>query len=135
MPWLVQQLNLSPSLTPLQQIEPWQAQLMTAKAAQDELDSLLKSGVLPKSIYEEMRSSYQVQIAKAEKYLRDFYNHPSDSESSTSKHTKLDAIRRRLLLAEKNALDEARRKGILSDNIVRERLRNIDQQLLDLEDD
>jgi len=30
-----------------QQIEELQAQLITGKAAQDELDSLLKSGVLP----------------------------------------------------------------------------------------
>jgi len=36
-------------------IEELQAQLITGKAAQDELDSLLKSGVLPKAVYEEMR--------------------------------------------------------------------------------
>jgi CPA1 family monovalent cation:H+ antiporter len=78
LPWFVKKLKLSQGSLPLQNIEEWQAQLMTAKAAQDELDSLLKSGVLPKSIYEEMRSNYQVQIAKAEKLLRDFYNSRSE---------------------------------------------------------
>ena len=49
--------------------------------------------------------------------------------------TKIDAIRRRLLLAEKGALNEAMRKRILSEEILRERLQKIDQQLLRLEDD
>lgn len=136
LPWLVKQLKLSHRSLDLQQVEESQAQLMTAKAGQDELDSLLKSGVLPKSIYEEMRSQYQVQIAKAEKFLRDFYNNPSTpSKTPLLQQTKLDAIRRRLLLAEKAVLDEARRKQILSEDIVQERLRNIDQHLLKLEDD
>ena len=49
--------------------------------------------------------------------------------------TKLDAIRRRLLLAEKGALSEAMRKRILSEEIVRGRVQTIDEQLLRLEDD
>jgi len=138
LPWFVKKLKLSQGSLPLQNIEEWQAQLMTAKAAQDELDSLLKSGVLPKSIYEEMRSNYQGQIAKAEKLLRDFYNNRSDldrDEISVKKDHKIDAIRRRLLLAEKGALDEARRKRILSEEIVQERLNKIDQNLIELDDD
>jgi len=51
-----------------------------------------------------------------------------------SQRTKLDAIRRRLLLAEKE-LNEAMRKRILSEEIVRARLQKIDEQLLRLEDD
>jgi len=49
--------------------------------------------------------------------------------------TKLDAIRRRLLLAEKGALNEGMRKRILSEEIARARLQKIDEQLLRLEDD
>ena len=49
--------------------------------------------------------------------------------------SKLDAIRRRLLLAEKGVLNEALRKRILSEAIVRGRLRTLDEQLLQLEDD
>jgi len=49
-----------------QQVE-LQAQLMTGKAAQDELDSLLKPE-LPKAVYEEMRAVYQVRVAGAEKH-------------------------------------------------------------------
>jgi CPA1 family monovalent cation:H+ antiporter len=136
LPWLVKRLKLSNFSASRQQIEEWQAQLMTAKAAQDELDSLLKSGVLPKAVYEEMRSAYQVRVAAAEKALREIYNRRSDEfDNQSSELTKLDAIRRRLLLAEKGALNEAMRKRILSETIVRSRLQTIDEQLLRLEDD
>jgi len=40
-----------------------------------------------------------------------------------------------LLLAEKDALNDALRKRILSEEVVRSRLQTIDQQLLNLEDD
>lgn len=55
LPWFVKRLKLSKFSKAQQQVEELQAQLITSKAAQDELDSLLKSGVLPKSVYEEMR--------------------------------------------------------------------------------
>ncbi|HEY9844934.1 MAG TPA: cation:proton antiporter, partial [Candidatus Caenarcaniphilales bacterium] len=136
LPWIVRRLQLSRFSASRQQVEELQAQLMTGKAAQDELDSLLKSGVLPKSVYEEMRAAYQVGVAAAEKALRDLYNRRSDQfPTISSEHTKLDAIRRRLLLVEKGALNDALRKRILSEAVVRQRLQIIDRQLLGLEDD
>ncbi|ARV58285.1 sodium:proton antiporter [Nostocales cyanobacterium HT-58-2] len=136
LPWLVKRLKLSKFSEVQQQVEELQAQLMTGKAAQDELDSLLKSGVLPKSVYEEMRSAYQVRVAGAERTLREFYNRrPDKFDENTGHSIKLDAIRRRLLLAEKVALNEAMRKRILSEEIVRGRIQKIDEQLLKLDDD
>ncbi|MBH8555600.1 sodium:proton antiporter [Nostocaceae cyanobacterium CENA357] len=136
LPWVVKRLKLSNFSEAQQQVEQLQAQLMTGKAAQDELDSLLKSGVLPKAVYEEMRSAYQVRIASAEKTLREIYNRrPDEVEGRSGKSSKLEAIRRRLLLAEKGALNEAMRKRILSEEIVRGRIQTLDEQLLKLEDD
>ena len=136
LPWAVQRLKLAHRSESLQQIEQLQAQLMTAKAAQDELDSLFKSGVLPKAIYEEMRAAYQVRVASSERTLRDIYNQrPEHSPESKSDRTKLDAIRRQLLLAEKGALNEAVRRRILSEEVVHGQIKGIDEQLLKLEDD
>ncbi|HEY9673523.1 MAG TPA: sodium:proton antiporter [Waterburya sp.] len=136
LPWAVQRLKLAHRSESQQQIEQLQAQLMTAKAAQDELDSLFKSGVLPKAIYEEMRAAYQVRVASSERTLRDIYNQRSErSPESKSGHTKLDAIRRQLLLAEKGALNEAVRRRILSEEVVHGQIKGIDEQLLKLEDD
>ncbi|MBW4418846.1 MAG: sodium:proton antiporter [Myxacorys californica WJT36-NPBG1] len=133
LPLFVQRLQLS-HVSPTQQwIEGLQSQLMTAKAAQDELDTLLKAGVLAKSIYEEMRSGYQVKVAAAERSLRDFYN--QREEKGRRAEPRFEAVRRRLLLAEKNALSDALRKRILSEDVVRSRLAALDQQLLGLEDD
>ncbi|MGM3304769.1 cation:proton antiporter [Anabaena sp. WFMT] len=136
LPGLVKRLKLSKFSEAQHQVEEMQAQLMTGKAAQDELDSLLKSGVLPKSLYEEMRSAYQVRIAAAEKALREFYNRrPDELGAKRDDSSKLEAIRRRLLLAEKGALNEAIRKRILAEDIARGRIQTIDEQLLQLDDD
>ena len=136
LPWFLRRLKLSHHSESRQQIEELQAQLMTAKAAQDELDSLLKSGVLPKAIYEEMRAAYQVKVAASERTLRDIYNQrPERSPLNVSDRTKLDAIRRQLLLAEKGALNDALRRRILSEEVVEERIKTLNEQLLKLEDD
>ncbi len=135
LPWLVQRLHVSHVSEAQQWLEALQSQLMTAKAAQEELDRLLTAGVLPKTVYEEMRSSYQVKVAAAERSLRDFYNRrPNKATTTAGDHFK-EAIRRRLLLAEKDALLDALRKRILSEDVVKSRLQTIDQQLLKLEDD
>lgn len=136
LPWLVKKLNLSSSSASLQQVEEWQAQLMTSKAAQEELDSLLKTGILSRGIYEEMRAAYQMRIAGAEKSLREFYNRRShEFDSKNGQQPQLDSIRRRLLLAEKGSLIEALRKRILSEELVKGRMKKIDEQILNLEDD
>lgn len=136
LPWFVQRLKLSHRSESHQQIEELQAQLMTAKAAQDELDSLLKSGVLPKAVYEEMRANYQIKIAASERSLREIYNQrPETASKLTGDATNLDAIRRQLLLAEKGALNEAMRRRMLSEEVVHSRIKTINEQLLKLEDD
>jgi monovalent cation:H+ antiporter, CPA1 family len=61
--------------------------------------------------------------------LRDFYNQRDVEDGQ------LDTIRRQLLLAEKGALSDAGRKRVLSEDVVKARLKLIDRQLLDLEDD
>jgi CPA1 family monovalent cation:H+ antiporter len=136
LPWVVRRLKLAHRSASYHQIEELQAQLMTAKAAQDELDSLLKSGVLPKAVYEEMRATYQVRVAASERTLRDIYSQRSDlSAESRTDSTKLDAIRRQLLLAEKGALTDALRRRMLSEEVVEERIKTLNEQLLKLEDD
>ncbi len=136
LPWIVKRLRLSSGSPAQQQTEALRAQLIAAKAAQDELEAMLKTGVLPKSIYEEMRSMYQVQIAKAERSLRDLHDRWSVEVATGQRDpVGLDGIRKRLLLVEKGSLTEAVRRGILSDSVVKERLQQIDQKILALEED
>lgn len=136
LPWLVKRLKLTGISEAHQKIEALQLQLIASKAAQDELESLLKTGVLPKSVYEEMRAGYQARIAVSERTLRDFYSQrsPHSSEGGTNQG-KLDAIRRRLLLAEKSAVNEALRKRVLSEELVQNYVKDLNEKLLSLEDD
>ncbi|MBD1805543.1 sodium:proton antiporter [Microcoleus sp. FACHB-SPT15] len=136
LPWLVKRLKLSHFSESRQQIEELQLQLIASKAAQDELDTLLKSGVLPKAVYEEMRASYQARVATSERILRDLFNQRSIKlPTLDGKLNQLDAIRRRLLLAEKGAVNDALRKRILSEERVQAYVKNLNEQLLGLEDD
>lgn len=136
LPWLVKRLKLSNSSENRQQIDELQLRLIASKAAQDELDNLLKSGVLPKAIYEELRAAYQARVASSERILRDIYNQrPEQSPTVSGDRTKLDAIRRRLLLAEKGAVSDALRKRILSEDAVQTYIKDLNEQLLRLEDD
>lgn len=136
LPWLVKRLKLSTIPDAQHQIETLQLQLIASKAAQDELDALLKAGLLPKAVHEELRAAYQARVAASERTLRDLYNRRSQhSADAGGSYRKLDAIRRRLLLAEKGAVSDALRKRVLSEEIVQTYLKDLDEKLLSLEDD
>jgi monovalent cation:H+ antiporter, CPA1 family len=136
LPWLVKRLKLSSIPVIKQQMEELKINLIASKAAQDELDGLLKSGVLPKAIYEEMRAAYQARIAASERHLRDLYNQRlADALDDATEQINLDPIRRRLLLAEKVAVSDALRKRILSEELVQNYIQDLNEKLLKLDDD
>lgn len=134
LPWLVKRLRLSRVSDVMQDAGQLQIQLIASKAAQDELDSLLKSGVLPKAVYEELWASYQARVAQSERVLRDLYNQRR-ADQPVGDRSGLDAIRRRLLLAEKVAVSDALRKRIVPDDLVQPYIKDLDENLLSLEDD
>ncbi|WP_373536361.1 cation:proton antiporter [Microcoleus sp.] len=134
LPWLVKRLKISRVSDVMQEAGQLQIQLIACKAAQDELDSLLKSGVLPKAVYEELWASYQARVAQSERVLREFYNQHRASHTKGDR-AGLDTIRRRLLLAEKGAVSDALRKRIVPENLVDPYIKDLDEKLLKLEDD
>ncbi len=136
LPWLVKRLKITTISESRQQIERLQSQLIAAKAAQNELAVLHHTGVLSKALYEEMRSTYQLQVAEAENMLRDLHNRRPDSLTGNPGRTsKLNAVRRRLLMVERSALNDAARKRIISEDVIIPRLQAIDYQLMSLEDE
>lgn len=134
LPWLVKRLNISPASDTMEQVGTLQIQLIAAKAAQDELDSLLKAGVLPKAVYEELWAAYQVRVAQSERVLRDLYNQYRAGQLNSDR-SGLDTIRRQLLLAEKGAVRDALRKRIVAEDLVQPYIKELDEKLLALEDD
>jgi monovalent cation:H+ antiporter, CPA1 family len=134
LPWLIKRLKIGRNSDVMEQAGKLQIQLIAAKAAQDELDSLLKSGVLPKAVYEELWASYQARVAESERVLRDFHNQHRAGQLKSDR-SGLDAIRRRLFLAEKGAVSDALRKRIVPEDLVQPYIRDLDEKLLSLEDD
>jgi monovalent cation:H+ antiporter, CPA1 family len=129
LPWMVKRLGVARAVA-FPWIDNLQSQLLTAKAAQEELDSLLKGGLVSKTVYEEWRSRYQVKVANSERALRDFYNQRDRVDSEN-----VQMVKRQLLLAEKSALVEASRKRLLSEEVILGRLKAIDGELLLIDDD
>jgi CPA1 family monovalent cation:H+ antiporter len=134
LPWLVKRLKISRVSDVMQEAGQLQIQLIASKAAQDELDSLLKSGVLPKAVYEELWASYQARVAHSERVLRDLYNKHRAGQVQGDR-SGLDTIRRRLLLAEKGAVSDALRKRIVPEDLVHPYIKDLDEKLLTLADD
>ena len=134
LPWLIKKLDISQVSAVTRDIGQLQLQLIASKAAQDELANLLKSGVLPKAVYEELWASYQAKVAVSERRLRDAYNQ-SRSGQMEPNNSQLDAIRRRLFLAEKAALSDALRKRIVPEDLVQSYVKGLDEKLLSLDDD
>lgn len=133
--WCVKRLHLSRPSPTQQQIEALQLNLIASKAAQKELGSLLESGSLPKSLYEELFASYQARVASSEQELRNLYNQKATFSSDQADDLNyLDRLRRRLYLSEKVAINAAIRKGLLSEDIGQTYLKALNEKLLSLKD-
>lgn len=134
LPWLIKTLKISHVPAVTQEIGTLQVQLIAAKAAQEELDTLLKAGVLSKAVYEELWAFYQAKVAVSERVLRDAYNQ-SRMGRGGHPNRQLDKIRRQLLLAEKGAVNTALRKRIVPEELVQPYVKDLDERLLLLDDD
>ena len=136
LPWLVKRLRLYNPSAIRQRMEHLQLQMITAKAAQEELRHLLQFGSLSKSLYEELFANYQARIATSERELRDLYNQRmADGISTLEEQGYLDSTLRRLYLAEKGAINDALRQGLLSEEVTQEYVQALDEKLLSLKDD
>ncbi|MDY7227761.1 cation:proton antiporter [Hyalangium rubrum] len=105
-----------------------QGRLIASRAAHHELEDLHEQGLVPRAAYEHLRSDYQVNIARAERELRRL-NEQHLAQGARS----LIAVRRRLIDAERTALQGARRNGLIPDAMAEEMLARLDQRTLELE--
>jgi CPA1 family monovalent cation:H+ antiporter len=105
-----------------------QASLIASRAARQELEMLHDQGLIPRAVYEHLRGNYQVRIAGAERELRRL------SEQHLAMGARLVlTTRRRLIDAERTALMEARRSGLIPDATAEEQLAHLDERTLELE--
>lgn len=85
-----------------------QAEIIAARAAQRELEEMHQAGLVSRLGYERLRSEYQGQIASADRELRRIYDrHLAYGVGA------LLSIRRRLIDAERHAISDAGRTGMI----------------------
>ncbi|WP_426735381.1 cation:proton antiporter [Myxococcus faecalis] len=102
--------------------------LIASRAAHQELATLHEQGLVPRAAYEHLRSEYQVSIARAERELRRLNEH-----HLTQGAKDLIAMRRRLIDAERTALQNARRSGLIPETTAEHMLAQLDERTLNLE--
>jgi CPA1 family monovalent cation:H+ antiporter len=105
-----------------------QARLIASRAAHHELETLHTQGLVPRAAYEHLRGDYQVNIARAERELRRL-NEQHLAQGARS----LIAVRRRLIDAERTAIQGARRSGLIPEATAEHMLARLDQRTLELE--
>jgi CPA1 family monovalent cation:H+ antiporter len=108
-------------------MEEEQGRLLAARAGQAEADRLQRLGLLHFGLFQRLRAAYQGVIARSERTLRELLVAHSAEEERQAR-----SVRRRLLVVEKSAIQDAVASGILSDEASAELIVRIDRDLAEL---
>lgn len=103
------------------EVDESRAVLISARRAQIELDQLLAQGLISRREHAERRAAFQRNIIKAERTLRTV----GDAGRSD---TKLPAV----LIAQKAAILDAARRGLITERTAGEHVAALDEQILDV---
>jgi CPA1 family monovalent cation:H+ antiporter len=123
---LVKWLRIGKISTLREGFEREQLKVMVARAAQNEIKTLNEAGILSKTNYERLRARYQVSIAQAERELRRL-----STEHQAHMDEALAEIMQRLAVVEKGAVLNALRERLVSEDVARDYLLELDQRLVE----
>lgn len=105
-----------------------QVRLLAARAARLELESLKRAGLVPQAAFEQLQSAYQVSIAASERELRRLYE-----QNLAHGARSLLATRRRLIDAERTAVQEALRGKLVPEESAERVLADLEARLVEVE--
>jgi len=100
----------------------------TKNAALDELDQMLKAGLVHADAVQPLREEYATALAAAEQAVRELHLQTAELQQE-----ELHAAQRQLLLIEKGVALESLRKGIISQAALEHLLADIDARLFKLD--
>ncbi|HEY0874313.1 MAG TPA: sodium:proton antiporter [Vicinamibacterales bacterium] len=103
------------------EVDESRAILISARRAQLELDQLLASGLISRHEHAERRAAFQRDIIEAERTLR-----------TAAAHSHGDAVLPAVLTAQKAAILDASRRGLISDRTAGEHVAAIDKRFLEV---
>jgi CPA1 family monovalent cation:H+ antiporter len=125
---LIKRLGLAAQ--PVERIEQQrrQARIYAQKAGLSELERLLEQGVLFRDLYEAMASMYESELARDGESLSDHLRLHPELETDMYLRARADTLR-----AERSALQDAARRGLISKEVLTELTADINDHLAALE--
>ncbi len=101
-----------------------QALLYASRTGREELDRLYKQGILTAEVWEAMSDVYEDEVKRRDQQLRSLLRDYPELEQ-----TMILQARRDLLRAERSAYSDALRRGLISEEIYHELIRETDNQI------
>lgn len=120
---LLQHLNLSRQIGPLIGQQRWQALLYSTRAGKRELDRLYEEGILSANIWQAMAEVYDTEIQSYSQSLRDHLLEYPELELEMMLQGREDTLR-----AERSAIAEVFRRGLVSEEVYNELVRVTDNR-------
>jgi CPA1 family monovalent cation:H+ antiporter len=120
---LIRKLGLSKK--PEQQIQQQrrQALLHSARAGQEELDKLHSEGILPDDVWQAMDEAYKEELDRRNQQLRDLLSNFPELEQEIVLQAREDLLR-----AERSAIGDLNRRGLISDQVYHDLIRETDSR-------
>jgi CPA1 family monovalent cation:H+ antiporter len=125
---LIKRLGLASK--PVEQVEQQrrQARIYAQRAGLDELERLHRQGILFRDLYEAMAALYQGELARDGEALRDHLRRYPELETDMYIKARADTLR-----AERSALQDAARRGLIAEDVLNELTAEINDHLAALE--
>jgi CPA1 family monovalent cation:H+ antiporter len=118
---LLNYLGLTDRPEHLQKQQNRQAMLYATRAGKRELDRLYDDGIISAEIWEAMSEVYATEVRQQNKQLRDLLHDYPELEQ-----TMILQAREDLLRAERSALSDASRRGLISEDVYHKLIRETD---------
>jgi CPA1 family monovalent cation:H+ antiporter len=103
------------------EVDDARAVLISARRAQLELDQLLASGLLSRREHAERRAAFPRDIIEAERTLR-----------TAGMHSRRDAVLPAVVIAQKAAILDAARRGLITERTAGEHVASLDERFLEV---
>jgi CPA1 family monovalent cation:H+ antiporter len=120
---LIRKLGLSKKPERQIQQQRRQALLHSARAGQEELDKLHSEGILPDDVWQAMDEAYKEELDRRNQQLRDLLSNFPELEQEIVLQAREDLLR-----AERSAIGDLNRRGLISDQVYHDLIRETDSR-------
>jgi CPA1 family monovalent cation:H+ antiporter len=125
---LIRKLGLSKKPEQIVQQQRQQALLHATRAGKDELDKLYSEGILPGDVFRAMAEAYDDEIDRRNQDLRDLMRRYPELEQEIVLQAREDVLR-----AERSAVADLNRRGLISEQVHPDLIRETDSRAAALE--